>query len=165
LINSIIPRTEYDQLAFSAAGLAMVAIGTAGFQAVQSIGALRLEGGLDRILQAAILDRLLRLPVSFFRQYAVGDLMDRVLGIESIRRIVTSHTIRGLLASVFAVFSFVLMFYFDTRLALIAVCLTLVRGVMIVFTAAARLRCEARPRGWCSSSPHAGRRGEDKSRA
>jgi NHLM bacteriocin system ABC transporter ATP-binding protein len=144
LIDSIIPRTEFDQLAFCAAGLAMVAIGMAGLQAVQSIGALRLEGGLDRILQAAILDRLLRLPVSFFRQYAAGDLADRVLGIESIRRIVTTHTIRGLLASVFAVFSFALMFFFDTRLALIAVALTFVRGVMIVFTAAARLRCERR---------------------
>jgi NHLM bacteriocin system ABC transporter ATP-binding protein len=144
LIDSIIPRTEYDQLAYCAAGLAMVAIGMAGFQAVQSIGALRLEGGLDRILQGAILDRLLRLPVSFFRQYAAGDLTDRVLGIGSIRRIVTSHTIRGLLACVFAMFSFVLMFYFDSHLALIALALTLGRGVMIVFTAAARLRCERR---------------------
>jgi NHLM bacteriocin system ABC transporter ATP-binding protein len=144
LIDSIIPRTEYDQLAFCAAGLVMVAIGMAGFQAVQSIAALRLEGALDRTLQAGILDRLLRLPVSFFRQYAAGDLTDRVLGIESIRRIMTSHTIRGLLASVFALFSFALMFYFDSRLALIAAALTLIRGAMIVFTAAARLRCERR---------------------
>jgi NHLM bacteriocin system ABC transporter ATP-binding protein len=144
LIDSIIPRTEYDQLAFCVAGLAMVAIGMAGFQAVQSIAALRLESTLDRILQAGILDRLLRLPVSFFRQYAAGDLTDRVLGIEAIRRIVTTHTIRGLLASVFAVFSFVLMFYFDSRLALIAVALTLIRAVMIVSTAAARLTRERR---------------------
>ena len=142
LIDSIIPRTEYDQLAFCAAGLAVVAIGMAGFHAVQSIAALRLESTLDRILQAGILDRLLRLPVSFFRQYAAGDLTDRVLGIEHIRRIVTSHTIRGLLASVFAVFSFALMFYFDARLALIAAGLTFVRGAMIVFTAAARLKRE-----------------------
>jgi NHLM bacteriocin system ABC transporter ATP-binding protein len=144
LIDSIIPRSEYDQLAFCALGLAMVAIGMAGFQAVQSIAALRLQSALDRILQAGILDRLLRLPVSFFRQFAAGDLTDRVLGIEQIRRIVTSHTIRGLLASVFALFSFALMFYFDSRLGLIAVALTLVRGAMIVVTAALRLRRERR---------------------
>jgi NHLM bacteriocin system ABC transporter ATP-binding protein len=142
LIDSIIPRTEYNQLAYCAAGLVIVAIGIAGFQAVQSIGALRLEGTLDRILQAGILDRLLRLPVSFFRHYAAGDLTDRVLGIEQIRSIVTSRTIRGILASVVALFSFVLMFYFDSRLASVAAALTLIRGAMIVFIAAARLKRE-----------------------
>jgi NHLM bacteriocin system ABC transporter ATP-binding protein len=139
LINSVIPRTEYDQLLFCAAALAMVAIGTVAFHAVQSIGALRLEGVLDRGLQAGIVDRLLRLPVSFFRQYAAGDLADRALGIQSIRRLATSHAIRGLLAGVLALVSFVLMFFLNWQLALIAAALTMLRGVMIVLTSAARL--------------------------
>ena len=95
LINSVIPRTEWNQLVYCAVGLAMVAIGVAGFAAVQSIAILRFEGVLDRMLQAGIVERLLRLPVSFFRQYAAGDLTDRALGIEAIRRIATGHTIRG----------------------------------------------------------------------
>ena len=142
LIDSVIPRTELDQLWFCAAGLAMVAVGVGGFQAVQSIGTLRLEGLLDRALQAGIVDRLLRLPVSFFRQYAAGDLTDRVLGIESIRRIATDHTIKGLLAGIFSLFSFAIMFYYDGKLALVAAGLTAVRGAMIVFTSAVRLRHE-----------------------
>jgi NHLM bacteriocin system ABC transporter ATP-binding protein len=142
LINSVIPRTERDQLVYCAVGLAMVAIGAAGFGAVQSIAVLRFEGVLDRMLQAGIVERLLRLPVSFFRQYAAGDLTDRALGIEAIRRIATGHTIHGLLAGVSALFSFGLMFYFDAGLALIALILTLLRGAAMLLVSAARLRRE-----------------------
>jgi NHLM bacteriocin system ABC transporter ATP-binding protein len=142
LINSVIPRTEWYQLVYCAVGLAMVAIGAAGFAAVQSIAILRFEGVLDRMLQAGIVDRLLRLPVSFFRQYAAGDLTDRALGIEAIRRIATGHTIRGLLAGIFALFSFGLMFYYDVGLALIALGLTLLRGVVTLLASVARLRRE-----------------------
>jgi NHLM bacteriocin system ABC transporter ATP-binding protein len=144
LIDSVIPRAEFDQLAYCATALAMVAIGVVGFQAVQNVGVLRLEGVLDRTLQAGIIDRLLRLPVSFFRQYTVGDLTDRVLGIDSVRRIATGHTIRGLLAGVFALISFSLMFYFDTGLALTAAGLTVLRGAVIVLTSVARLKHERR---------------------
>ncbi len=137
LIDSVIPRTEFDQLAYCAAALALVAFGIAGFQAVQNVGVLRLEGVLNRTLQAGIIDRLLRLPVSFFRQYPVGDLTDRVLGMDAIRRIATGHTIRALLAGVFALISFALMFYFDVYLALTAIGLTVLRGAIIVLTSVA----------------------------
>jgi NHLM bacteriocin system ABC transporter ATP-binding protein len=142
LVDSVIPRTAMDELVYCAAGLAMVAVGMAGFRTVQSVAILRLEGVLDRTLQAGIVDRLLRLPVSFFRQYAAGDLTDRVLGIEAIRRIAAGHSIQGLLAGVFALFSFALMFYFDIRLALIALGLTLLRGAVIALASAVRLRRE-----------------------
>jgi NHLM bacteriocin system ABC transporter ATP-binding protein len=142
LIDSVIPRTEWDQLMYCATGLAMVAIGAAGFAAVQSVAMLRLEGVFDRILQAGIVERLLRLPVSFFRQYTAGDLTDHALGVEAIRRIATGHTIQGLLAGVFSLFSFALMFYYDASLALIALALTLLRGAVILLACAARLRRE-----------------------
>ena len=144
LIDSVIPRTEWDQLTYCAVGLAMVAIGVAGFKIVQSVAILRLEGVLDRVLQSGIADRLLRLPVSFFRQYSAGDLTDRALGIEAIRRVAAGHSIQGLLAGVLALFSFALMFYFDFRLALIALALTGVRGAAIAVTSAIRLRRERR---------------------
>jgi NHLM bacteriocin system ABC transporter ATP-binding protein len=142
LIDSVIPRAELDQLLFCAAALCMVAIGVAGFQAIESIGTLRLEGLLNGILQAGVIDRLLRLPASFFRQYTAGDLADRALGIDSIRQLVTSRTLRGMLASVFLLFSFALMFYYNGVLALIAVGLTAVRAMMIILVDARRLKYE-----------------------
>jgi NHLM bacteriocin system ABC transporter ATP-binding protein len=142
LVDSVIPRSEWNQLAYCAAALVMVAIGVAGFRTLQSIAILRLQGALDRILQAGIIDRLLRLPVPFFRRYAAADLADRVLGIEAIRRIAVGHTIQGLLSGMSALFSFALMFYLDGRLALIAAALTLVRAAAIALASVSRLRRE-----------------------
>ena len=144
LIDSVIPRSELDQLAFCAAALLAVAIGTAIFQLVQSVAMLRLEGLVDWKLQAAILDRLLRLPLSFFKSYAAGDLTDRTLGIETIRRVLTGRTIRGLLAGLFCLFSFGVMAYLNFHLTLIAGGLVFLRITIIAATALVRLGHERR---------------------
>jgi NHLM bacteriocin system ABC transporter ATP-binding protein len=144
LVDSVIPRTEFDQLGYLAAALVVVAVTMASLQVMQGIAMLRLEGLLDWKLQAAIIDRLLRLPVSFFREYTVGDLADRTLGIDAIRRVATGRTLRGLLAGIFALFSLALMFYYDARLALIALGLTALRGVLILSISAVRLYHERR---------------------
>ena len=144
LVDSVIPRTELDQLAFCAAALAVTAIAMAGVQLMQGVAMLRLEGVLDWKLQAAVIDRLLRLPASFFRQYTVGDLVARSLGIDAIRRVFTGQTLRSLLAGMFCWFSFLLMFYYDFRLALIASALTLIRAILIISVSAVRLYHETR---------------------
>jgi len=47
LVNSVIPRTEIDQLAVCAAALAVTAVAMACLQAMQGLSTLRLEGFLD----------------------------------------------------------------------------------------------------------------------
>jgi NHLM bacteriocin system ABC transporter ATP-binding protein len=111
---------------------------------MQGIAMLRLEGVLDWKLQAAIVDRLIRLPASLFRQYTVGDLVARSLGIDATRRVFTGRTMRSLLAGVFCWFSFILMFYYDLKLALIATALTAVRAILIMLANAKRLYHENR---------------------
>ena len=144
LIDSVIPRARLDDLAFCAAGLVMVAISMAGMQAAQGFAMLRLEGLLDWKLQAAVVDRLLTLPVAFFRSYTVGDLADRAMGIEAIRRVVTGRAIRGVLAGLFSLFSFILMFYYDAPLAMIAAGFALLRCALMVAVSAVRLHHEHR---------------------
>ncbi len=50
--------------------------------------------------QAAVWDRLLRLPVSFFRDYSAGDLATRSLGIDAVRQALTGSTLDGILSGV-----------------------------------------------------------------
>ena len=50
---------------------------------------LRVEGKLDFSTQAAVWDRLLNLPTTFFRNYSAGDLAYRSLAISQIRAILT----------------------------------------------------------------------------
>jgi NHLM bacteriocin system ABC transporter ATP-binding protein len=144
LVNSIIPRSELDQLTFCAAALGATAFAIAALQMVQGLAVLRFESLIDWKLQAALLDRLLRLPASFFRQFTVGDLADRALGIDTIRRIVSGRVLRGFVAVILSGFSFLLMFYYDVRLALLAGVLTVLRALIIIGCSAVRLHHERR---------------------
>ena len=144
LVTSVIPRTEIDQLIVCALALVATAVSMAGLQTMQGLVTLRLEGLIDYKLQAALIDRLLRLPAALFRNYTTGDLVDRAMGIDAVRRIVTGRTLRGLTASLFSVFSVGLMLYYDLRLGAIALALTLVRAVAIVAASAMRVYYESR---------------------
>jgi NHLM bacteriocin system ABC transporter ATP-binding protein len=139
LISSVIPRTELDQLAFCALALAVTAVAMASVQATEGLAMLRLEGLIDWKLQAAVIDRLLRLPASLFREYTVGDFVDRAMGIDAARRIFTGRVLRGMMFGLFCWFSIGLMFYYDLRLGLVAFVLTIVRAILIIATSAIRL--------------------------
>jgi NHLM bacteriocin system ABC transporter ATP-binding protein len=144
LVTSVIPRTELDQLAFCALALAVTAIGIASIQTMEGLAMLRLEGLIDWKLQAAVIDRLLRLPASLFREYTVGDFVDRSMGIDAARRILTGRVLRGMMAGVFCWVSIGLMLYYDLRLGLVALVLTVVRALLIIATSAIRLYYETR---------------------
>ncbi|WP_420970787.1 NHLP bacteriocin export ABC transporter permease/ATPase subunit [Bradyrhizobium sp. B120] len=144
LVNSVIPRTEIDQLVVCAAALSVTAIAIAGLQGMQGLVTLRLEGLLDYKLQAALIDRLLRLPASLFRNYTTGDLVDRSMGIEAMRQIVTGRTLRGFTSALFGMFSIGLMLYYDLRLGSIALLLIALRATAIVATSAVRIHYESK---------------------
>ncbi|MBR0796031.1 NHLP bacteriocin export ABC transporter permease/ATPase subunit [Bradyrhizobium jicamae] len=144
LVNSVIPRTEIDQLVVCAAALSVTAIAMAGLQGMQGLVTLRLEGLLDYKLQAALIDRLLRLPASLFRDYTTGDLVDRSMGIEATRQIVTGRTLRGFTSALFGMFSIGLMLYYDLRLGSIALLLIAFRAAAVVATSAVRIYYESK---------------------
>lgn len=103
---------------------------------------LRLESRLDWVLQAAIVDRLLRMPAAFFRSFSAGDLADRTLGVEAIRTIIAGRAIRGFLALVSCLFSFAVMLYLDIRLGMLAAALAMLRVALVVAISLARLSNE-----------------------
>ena len=144
LVNSVIPRTEIDQLVVCAAALAVTAVAMGCLQGMQGLVTLRLEGLLDYKLQAALIDRLLRLPASFFRNYTTGDLVNRSLGIESARQIFTGRVLQGFSAGLFGLFSVGLAFYYDLKLGLVALLLVIVRAAAILITGAVRIYYESK---------------------
>jgi NHLM bacteriocin system ABC transporter ATP-binding protein len=144
LVSSVIPRTELDQLAFCALALAVTAIAMASLQAMEGLVMLRLEGMIDWKLQAAVIDRLLRLPASLFREYTVGDFVDRSMGVDAARRTFTGRVLRGMMAGLFCWVSVGLMLYYDLRLGLVAFALTVVRALLIIAASAMRIYHESR---------------------
>jgi NHLM bacteriocin system ABC transporter ATP-binding protein len=120
IFNSIIPSAQRSQLLQISAFLVIAACATAMFTLTRDFATLRLEGKMGSSLQAAVWDRLLRLPVPFFRRYTSGDLADRSSGIGYILHTLTGSAIYSILSGVFSIFSFLLLFYYSWQLALMA---------------------------------------------
>ena len=71
--------------------LVAAAMGSTGFQVARAMALIRLGTHIDQRLQAAVWDRVMRLRTSFFRRYSVGDLADRILGVDTIRRLLPAR--------------------------------------------------------------------------
>jgi len=126
IVSTAIPDGRYHLLIEMAALVAAGALGIFGLGVVRSLLTIRLETLINMRLQAAVWDRLLRLPSTFFRQYSSGNLVRRVLAIDECRRLLTGPVFGGVLGGLFSVVSFVLMLIYDTWLAIYGVLFAIV---------------------------------------
>jgi ATP-binding cassette subfamily C protein len=125
IFDYAIPGGLDSQLWQLGAGMLTAALGTAAFNLAQGFLLLRVESKADRDVQSGVMDRLLRLPVPFFRLYSVGDLANRALSIDSIRQIISAIGVTTLLGAVSSLFNFYILFKYGWQLATLAVCLSL----------------------------------------
>ena len=137
IIGDVIPNAEVPFLYELTLALIAAAIGKAAFEMTRAITALRLEGKIDVEIQAAIWDRLLRLPTKFFRGYSAGDLNMRAIGMDMIRQVLSGVTVSAALSGVFSIVNFGLMFYYAPGLAWVAI---LVSALFIIATMVINLR-------------------------
>jgi NHLM bacteriocin system ABC transporter ATP-binding protein len=121
LFDTIIPEAEGGQLLQLAAILMVAALVTLLFDITRGIALLRVEGRMDSSVQAALWDRLLSLPVPFFRDYAAGDLAKRSMGISVIRMILSGSVVTTILTSLFSIANLGLLFHYSPPLAWVAV--------------------------------------------
>lgn len=126
VFNDVIPGAEFSQLWQIVAILIVGNVGNAAFQVCQSLAILRMQGRMDGEVQAAVWDRLLALPVSFFRSYTAGDLAMRAMGINSINGILTGTTLTSVFSGLFSTMSLGMMLWYDWKLALVGVLMVVV---------------------------------------
>jgi len=123
VFNDIIPGAERGQLLQLTMILLSLAVATALFSLVNVAALVRVEGRMGGTLQAAVWDRLLGLPMPFFRPFSAGALANRAMGIDQIRQVLSGATVTALLGGLFSLFHFGLLFHYSTRLAWWAVLL------------------------------------------
>lgn len=126
IYDSILPNAQRSELVTVTALLVVAAFVTALFNVARGYAVLRLQGKLSLSLQGALWDRLLSLPLPFFRHYAAGDLAQRSMAFAQIRTLLSGPTLSAVLSGIFSVFSFGLLFYYSARLAWIASLMTLI---------------------------------------
>ncbi len=129
-VDDLIPQAERRQLGQVTLLLIVAAIATALFGFVQSLSLLRVRGRMDAVTQSAVWDRLLRLPMSFFRDYTAGDLAMRAMGINAISATLSMVSLHSVFSGAFSIFSLGLLFWYDWRLASIALVLVAIATIV-----------------------------------
>jgi NHLM bacteriocin system ABC transporter ATP-binding protein len=142
IFDRFIPGAERGALAQMCFFLLVAAIASSMLSLARGYAVLRLQGRVDASVQAALWDRLLSLPVSFFRDYSAGDLAHRSMGISRIREILTGSTLSAVLSGMFSIFSFALLFYYSWKLALVATALVALAGLASVVSGLWQLRIQ-----------------------
>ena len=117
IFNDVIPSADRLQLVQLMAILLVIAVATLLFSVSSAIALVRIDGRLGAGIQSAVWDRLLSLPMPFFRRYTAGDLANRAMGIETIRQVLSGSVMTAVLGGLFSTFHFGLLFYYSPKLA------------------------------------------------
>ena len=132
LFDYIVPARQTGQLVWIILLLALAGFTAFVFQVARSYALLRMEGKLDFGLESALWDRLLNLPVAFFREYSAGDLSRRASGMTKIRKAFSESVINTLLASLFSLFSLVLIFMYSAPAGIAVTACVLVMALLLI---------------------------------
>lgn len=126
IFDVYIPGGEVNQL--SQIGLLLVGFlfGKALFELCRGLAMLRLEGKMESSIQSAVWDRLLALPVGFFKDYTAGELAMRTFGISQIRSMISGAMSSTILTGVFSVLYIFQTFKYGKDLAKYAVVMILI---------------------------------------
>ena len=131
IFDIVIPQAEKNILLHITLVLFVLGIAGLVFRIAQSIALLRIEGKFDPAANAAVMDRLLNLPVSFFRNYSAGDLAMRAGGIAEIRKLLSGAVVMGILTGLFSLLSFPLLFYYDSTLGFVGLGIAIVAFLFV----------------------------------
>ena len=133
LIDQVVTSADRNLLTQLGIGLLAAVGGSLIFQLVQGIALLRIETLMEAPTQAAFWDRLLSLPVPFFRQFSIGDLRERASVFSTIRNRISGVIFRAFLTGIFALLNLGLLIYYGGQLAWVALGASLlVGGVTVV---------------------------------
>ncbi|WP_093171257.1 NHLP bacteriocin export ABC transporter permease/ATPase subunit [Sinosporangium album] len=144
ILGEYVPSARTDLVVQVCLALLMTGVVATAFGIVNSVAMLRLEGRLDATLQAAVWDRLLRLPTSFFARYSTGELANAALGINTIRARLTGVAAVVVNATILALVNLVLLIVYSGPLGLVAVALVTVHAAAFAAVTMRHLRWQRR---------------------
>jgi NHLM bacteriocin system ABC transporter ATP-binding protein len=140
VFDTAIPQAERSMLVQFAVGLFMVALTQAAFKITQAMAMLRVQGRMDYSAQAAVWDRLMDLPLTFYRDYSAGDLADRAGGIDQMRAILAGAGVAAILGSFSSIFNVFQMVGYSLKLAAVAIGLSVTYVLVTLFANYLNLR-------------------------
>lgn len=144
LIDKAIPAKAVGELAAIMAALALAGVTLVGLEVLRTFAALRFEARIGLAMQAALVDRVISAPASFFRAFSSGDLALRMASVNSVQRSITGSTIGSFVTSLFLLANLALMIGYSVPLTLAAMGIVLL--VIAVSVTLGLLRLKVGPR-------------------
>ena len=114
--SHVLPSGDLRMLAMVTLAMALKGFNLALLQMLKGTAMMRLEARAAARISAALWDRLLVLPSSFFRRFTAGDLGTRAMGFQHLRDQVAGSVGGALLSLIFLFPTFVLIFLYDSVL-------------------------------------------------
>ena len=110
LFNEVIPSGDSSQLTPIAILLFSAAVGLVMVQLTRNLIVVRMKDKVEYALQAPLMSRLLLLPTSFFKDYAPGDLSNRILSVVRLSSQITEDMLSTMLTFMFTAVLFIQFF-------------------------------------------------------
>ncbi|MCR5724419.1 MAG: NHLP bacteriocin export ABC transporter permease/ATPase subunit [Treponema sp.] len=101
-MDTIIPQAAKNMALQISLLVLFCVFSAAVFDLIKAFVLTRMETRSDFALQAAVIDRLLKLPVGFFKDYTAGNLAQKSLAVSQIRQIVFGVIFSSVMTLVFA---------------------------------------------------------------
>ncbi len=143
LVTKILPTQSADLLQPLIVNLILIAAGAAIFTLTAGFTIARIEGFWTLNLDAALMDRLLKLPLRFFRGYRVGDLGARLSVMRNVRDALSSVAPGAIFHAACAVPMLAVLLIFDPLLSLVSMVLVLSAVAFYVVVGRQRLHAES----------------------
>lgn len=115
----VVPNLNYVLFAQIGFGFFLLSLCVLVFSFCREYLVIRLMTLFDQDLSAALWQRMLTLPVDFFRKYKVGDLFVRIQIVNVLRDVLSGQKMRQLVSVFFSFLYLIPMFYYNPLLALI----------------------------------------------
>jgi NHLM bacteriocin system ABC transporter ATP-binding protein len=119
IMDDVIPDASRSLLFDLGVGLVCMSFAVFFFALSRGVIIVRVKTGMTSFLQSMVMDRVLRLPNTFFRQYDSGDLRNRVMMISEISADLSLSAVNLVFSLLTVVVMLALSFYFSAKLALL----------------------------------------------
>jgi NHLM bacteriocin system ABC transporter ATP-binding protein len=118
IFSNVVPSAAYSLLLQYTIFLVGTGIVVNILSFLQTLFMLRIRVKAQQKIQVAIWDKLLKLPVNFFKNYTPGDLSFRCSTITDIQEILGENILTTIMSGFLSITNLFLMFYIDFYLAL-----------------------------------------------
>lgn len=133
VLGTFVPQGNIRNVIGVGVALTLLAISAGAFVVVQNFATARMTQIAQMRVEAALWDRTLRLPLKFFREYPSGALAYRIIAVDTLKQLLSSQTVTALLAAVFSLVNFVLLFRYSTTLALAALAIFVITALFMMW--------------------------------